>query len=118
VVGERGAALVRQPRRRLLHRLARQAVDDAGVLGVLSLDEAPQPLARAQAAGVRDRVADVGTVEAGDEAPRFAQTQLGDDLLAGALVGRRGERDARHRREAFGKHLELPVLGAEVVAPL
>ncbi len=63
VIGERGAPLARQPCGRLIDRLARQAIDDAGVLAVLAVDEAPQPLAGAHAAGVRNRVADVGAVE-------------------------------------------------------
>ena len=73
MIGERRASLAGQPRGRLLDRLARQAVDDAGVLGVLGLDELPQPLARAHAAHGRDGVADVRPVEAGDEALRAAR---------------------------------------------
>ena len=46
------------------------------------------------------------------------ELQLADDLLARALVGRGRERDARHVRKALGEHLELAILGAEVVSPL
>ena len=68
MIGERRPALAGEPRRRLFDRFARQAVDDAGILGVLGLDELPEPLARAHRAHRGDGVADVGAVEAGDEA--------------------------------------------------
>ena len=46
------------------------------------------------------------------------ERQLGDDLLARALVGRRRQRDARHVRKPLGENLELAVFGPEVVTPL
>ena len=82
------------------------------------LDELPKPLFRTRAAKLRDRVADVRPVEARDEGRGIFERKFGDDVLTRALVGRRGERDARHARETLGENFELPVLGAEVVAPL
>ncbi len=46
------------------------------------------------------------------------EAQLLHDLLARALVGGRGQRDARDAGEALGEDAQLAVLGAEVVAPL
>ena len=41
MIGERGAPFAREPGGRLLHRAARQAVDDAAILRVLGGDELP-----------------------------------------------------------------------------
>ncbi len=41
-----------------------------------------------------------------------------DDFLAGALVRRGGQRQARHLGEEFGELPQLQVFGAEIVAPL
>ena len=63
----------------VLHLLARQAIDDAGLARMLVVDE-PQQLP----AGIvllDDAVTDVGPVEAGDESRGAAQTQPFDDLL-------------------------------------
>ncbi len=81
-------------------------------------DEPPQAVARADAAGLGDAVADVGAVETGDEFFGVFERQFADDLGARAFIGGGGERDARHAREALGEDAELAILGAEVVAPL
>ncbi len=101
---------------RLLHLLARQAVDDAAVAAMLAGDEVQQLLA---AVGLLDDlVADVGPVERGHELHRVFQLQPVHDLVAGLLVGRGGEGDARHVGELLVQHRQLDVLGPEVVAPL
>ena len=86
--------------------------------GCSDFDELPQSLARAHRAHFRNRVADVGTVEARDEALGVLEPQLGDDLLAGALVRGGREGNARDTGEPLGKHLELTILRTEVVPPL
>jgi len=67
---------------------------------------------------LRDAVADVGAIEAGNELARLLQREPFDDLAARRGIRRRGERDARHGGEAFVQHGQRAVLGAEVVAPL
>ena len=82
------------------------------------LDKLPKPLSRAGAAKLRDRVADIRPVEARDEGCGILERKFGDDVLTRALVGSRCECYARHVRETLGENFELPVLGAEVMAPL
>src|SRR5690606_34284647 len=67
---------------------------------------------------VLDAIADVGTVETRNEAPRRFESQAGDDLLARLRVRGGGQGDARHAREAFVEYRQLQVFGAEVVPPL
>ncbi|GAB1411428.1 hypothetical protein MASR1M97_01640 [Candidatus Desulfobacillus denitrificans] len=116
VVGQGAEALAAEEGRRLLDLAPRQAVHDAGLAGMFGAQEGQQ-----LGAGVGlldDLVADVGTVEAGDEDARAAKLQVGDDFLACRLVGGGGERDARHLGPALVQEAELEVLRAEVVAPL
>ena len=68
VVGEGRDALGLQPLGRLVHALARQAVDDARLTGVRLADEGEQ--LRARVALVGDGVADVRAVEARHEHAR------------------------------------------------
>ncbi len=116
VVGQRGDAVADEPRRRLLHLPARQAIDDARVARMLVAQEREQ--LRARLGLVDDRVADVRPVEAGDEDARVVEGEARDDLGARLRVGGRGEGDARHAGEALVQHGELQVLRPEVVAPL
>ena len=120
VIRQRADALLGQPLRGLLHLLARQAVDDAGVAGVaihvLGADEAQQLLTRAVL--LDDGVADVRTVEAGEEDARVRQRQPLNDLVARDGIGRGGERNARHVRETLVQHRELDILRPEIVPPL
>ena len=53
-----------------------------------------------------------------DEHARVAEREALDDLVARQRVGGRGQRDARHARQALVQDRELQVLGPEVVAPL
>ena len=116
VIRQRVDAGVLQKLGGFVHGLAREAVDDAGVAGVLLADELQQLLAGIVALG--DPVADVRAIEAGDEHARRIQLQARDDLLARGGVRRGGERDARHCRIAIGQHRQPHVLRAEVVTPL
>jgi len=62
-------------------------------------------------------VGQVGPIEAGDIAARFAEFEQRDDVVAHALRGGRGQRHDRH----FGKMLpqlgKLAVLGSKIVSP-
>jgi hypothetical protein len=116
VVGQGVEAFLREPGRGLLGFVARQAVDDAGVIGVFLFEELEQLAFRVVPR--RDAVADVRAVEAGDKLFRIVQVQAADDLGAGAGVGGGGKGDARHVRELLVQQAEFEVIGAEVVAPL
>ena len=116
VVGQGGDALLGEERGDPLRGVPGQAVDDPGVAGVLGPQERQQ-LALGLVLG-DDPVLDVRPVERGYEHPRAGQLQPDRDLLAGRLGGRGGQRDPRHVRPALVQHLQLEVVGAEVVPPL
>jgi hypothetical protein len=117
VVRQRGETLGIEPGRHLVHLPARQAVDDTGLAGVALLDEAQQLFPGAAFVDAHV-VADVGAVEAGDEMARVFQLQAPGDLLAGGLIRRGGEGDARHLGKALVQNGKLHVFRPEVVAPL
>src|SRR6185437_4702620 len=108
--------LARQELGGVLDGRARKAVDDTGLAGVLLADE-PQQLP-ARVVLLRDAVADVGTIEAGDECPRLAQPQPLDHFLARCKIRSRSERNARHAAIALRQHGKLQILRPEVVPPL
>jgi len=116
VVGQGVQALFLQPGGGFFHLAPRQAVHDAG-FGRAFLPDEVQQLA-AGVVLVDDGVADVGAVEAGDEAARMLQVEPVRDLFAGLAVGGGGERDARDRRIAFRQDRQLQVFRAEIMAPL
>ena len=63
-----------------VHALARQAIDDAGIVGVLVADEAQQSVAGAgTVARLADAIADVGAVETADEHARVFELEAFDD---------------------------------------
>ena len=99
----------------LFGALAREAVDDAGLVVVLA-QEREQLLGRL--ALVDDRVADVGPVEAGDEDRRCVEAEASAHVGARLRVGRRRAGHDRHVGEQLAQPPELHVLGPEVVAPL
>ena len=105
-----------QRSRRVVDLAARQAVDDAAVAGLLALQVA-QELRLGLQLG-HDPVADVGAVEAGDERAALAEIEPLDDLTPGRRVGGGGQRQARHGGKALVQHLELEIVGPEIVAPL
>ncbi len=109
-------AVVRQHLRRFLHALARQAVHDAALAGVLVADEAQQLAARLVLGG--DAIADVRPVEARDEDARLAEMQPLEDLAPRGRIRGGRERNARHVWMARGELAELQVLRSEVVTPL
>jgi hypothetical protein len=61
---------------------------------------------------------DIRAVEACNKARRIGQPQAIDDLLAGKLIGRGSQRDARHLREALGYHRQTDIFRPKVVPPL
>ncbi len=83
---------------------------------MLLFDELPEPVLGPHRALRGDVIANVRPIEARDEALCALEPQFRDDLFPSALVCRCGERDARHGRKAVRKHLELAILGPEVVS--
>ena len=67
---------------------------------------------------VDDFVSDVRAIEARDEARRIAEPEPIDDLAAGEVVGRGGQRDARHVRKALGDDRQADIFRAKIVPPL
>ncbi len=67
---------------------------------------------------VDDGVADVGPVEAGDEAGRVGEAQAGAHVVAGLRVGGGRAGDDGHVGKQLAQPTEVDVLGAKVVAPL
>ncbi|MPM89437.1 hypothetical protein SDC9_136546 [bioreactor metagenome] len=115
MVGQCRIALGGKPFGRFLDLLARQAIDDAG-LALPSGQESEQLLA-----GIvlfHHGIADVRTVEAGQEDACFDQPQALQNLVARCLVGGGRQGNARHDRIAFVQGGQLQVFGAEVVPPL
>src|SRR5690606_696221 len=90
-----------------LDLLARQAIDDARI--TLARGEKAEQLLARLILGL-DTVEDVRPVEARQEALGIVQMQALDDLLAGTLVRRGGQGDARHLREQLGKLAKLQIL--------
>ena len=99
----------------LLDRLARQAVDDAGVAGVLGAQQVEQLRPRVVLGD--DAVLDVRPVEARHEPAGLGQLEPDRDLLGGGRGRRRGQRDPRDGRPPLAEDRELQVVGPEVVAP-
>ncbi len=60
---------------------------------------------------------EVGAVEAAYKDTMIVQTEAAGDILAHSAVGRGGERDNGHLREALLKHTQVLVLRAERMAP-
>ena len=63
-------------------------------------------------------VADVGAVEAGDEAVVSADIQMLDDFRPRRRIRRGCECDARHAREEIRQDIEGTVFGPEIMTPL
>ena len=101
--------------RHLLHPLARQGVDDAGLLAAV-LDKGEELHRRLEL--VDDGVADIGAIEAGDEDGGVLQAEAGEDVGAGLRVGGGGQGNEGDRREVAAQAAELDVFRPEIVAPL
>ena len=115
--GSAGDAVVDQELRGLLDRVPRQAVDDAGVAGVLGAQQVEQLVARLVLG--HDAVLDVGPVEAGDEVPWRRRAAAGAAISARVCVGGGGgQRDPGDLGPALVQHRQLQVVGPEVVPPL
>ena len=105
----------RQPVGQRVDFAARRAVDDAGVPAVPREDLLQLLLQR----GARqDAVDEVGPIERADELDGVAQLQLRRDVAPDARGRRRGERVQADAGKPRAQRAELPVLRAEVVAPL
>ena len=100
----------------LLGFLARQAVHDSCIPGMLVLEKAQQLCPRVVLE--TDAGADIGAIETRHEPGRGFQVQPLQDFAPGALVGGGGKGDAGHVREQRVQQVELQVVGAKIMAPL
>ena len=114
VVGQCGKALFGQKGRRLVHALARQAVDDAG-LTAASAQKVGQLAARVVL--LHHAVADIGPVKARNDHARHGNTKLRQYVAARVRVCRRRERKARHIRKLVHQRREHPVIRPEIMPP-
>src|SRR5690606_3969064 len=116
MVAERVYPVALQPLGGSVNALATQAVDDAGLTAVIRLVEVEE---LGLGLVLLDHpVADVGPVEAGDEAPSSIQVQLVGYLATGGSIGSGCQRQPHHSWVALSQQPELYVLWPEVVAPL
>ncbi|VVO45103.1 hypothetical protein PS710_06569 [Pseudomonas fluorescens] len=115
VIGQRREPLFAEEHRDFVDLLARQAIDDAGIAAPFG-QEREQLLARLLLG--HDTVENVRAVEAREETLGVLQMQAIDDFFPGALVGGRGQGDARDMGEQLRQLAQLQVFAAEVVAPL
>ncbi len=116
VIWQRIYAVFREEARCLIDRSSSQAINDAGLAGMLAPDEFEQLLSRA--VFLCDPIADIRSVEAGNEDAGSAQPQFIDDLRSGRHVRGRGERNSRDLGITLGQDGQTNVLGTEIVAPL
>src|SRR5882672_1689933 len=100
VIRQRRYVVLIQVHRHLVDRVARQAIDDAGVAIVFAADEVDQLFARI--VFLHHPIADVGPIETGDEHTRVHE-QAFDDLAPGRHVGGRRQRDAWHALKALAQ---------------
>ena len=114
VVGEGLDAVDGQQLGQFLHLLAAQAVDDAGLAGVLA-DEADDVLLGIDL--VADLVVEVRAVEGGLEDGGVGDAEVLEDVALDLGRGRRGEGDDRRRLDVLDDGPDLPVFRPEVVAP-
>ena len=115
MIGQRANTTFIEPRRRLLHLPARQAVNDPALASPRG-EEIQQLLPTLLP--LHDRVGDVRPVEAGGEHGRVLKAKPLDDVRARRGVGRGGQRHARHAGEVCSDTGELAILRTKIVAPL
>ena len=118
VVGHRAHAVGAQIGGRLVHRAAREAVDDPALPRGTTLAHQREDLAAGFAVPLL-AAADpqVRPEERALEAGRLAHPELSEDVGRDGARGGGGERQRRHV-EMVAEALEAPVRGTEVVAPL
>ena len=105
--------------------VARELLGDLlGLVAARRIDDRRAGLRRQQLAqllagllAVADMIADVRPVEAGDDQAVFGDSELGEDVGAGARVGGRGQRQPRHVGMIVEQRPQLAIVGPEVVAP-
>src|SRR5690554_7869311 len=79
-------------------------------------DEMQQPVTTAGA--LTDAIADIGTIESGNETPCVVKSQARDNLFARGLVGSCRQGNARNAGKMIGKLAQADILGPEIVPPL
>ena len=115
VVSLRGEPFFRKALGEALARFTTLAVDDAAF--PLSVFEKLDDLLRGRVF-VQHAVGQVCTVETADEGVRVRELELLDDVLPHTARGGGGERHEGNIGQLFAELRDLPILGAEIVAPL
>ena len=119
MVGQRIQTLAREPGGHLVHALARQAVDDAGVGGMLRADEAQQLLARTPSGrGLVDAVTDVRPVETADKHTSLLEAEARNDFAPRGFIGGGRQGNTRNAGETLLQYRQLDVFRTEIVPPL
>src|SRR5688500_11973289 len=116
MVCKRAYALPDQPCRYFLDFPAREAIDDTGVAVMLSTDKIKQLCPAIHF--VHNLIANIGTVETGNEYAGAVEAEPFNDFLACHVIRRCGQGDAWHVGKALMQNRKLDVLRAEVVPPL
>ena len=114
--GDGGDALAVQPRGDAFGLGAAAAIDDAGLAaygGAAARSNCAVSLTFASAAMCR-----FGRWKLAVKTAASLHAQRGQDVDAGARIGGRGQRDARHAGETLRQAGEFAVFRAELVAPL
>ena len=115
MIRQRVIPLLFQIRDQIFGGLAREAVDNRGLILVLGeqSDQGVQLVALRE-----DGVGQILAVEAGNERLAAGDVELSNDVFPDALGCRRREGDAGYVGEASAEGLEVSVVGPEVVPPL
>ena len=103
-----------QQLRHLLHLLAAQAVDDAGLAGILA-DELDEVLLGIHL--VADLVVEVGAVERGLEDRRVGDAEVLEDVALHLGRGRGRERDDGRAADLVHQRADAAVFRTEIVSP-
>ena len=116
VVGQRVNPRLTQGVGHVLDFFARLAVNNAGLVRVLTLYKTQQ--LGGGIALFHNGVADIGPVKAAHKGARLLQLEPLQDVGARQVVGRGRQRHAGHAGEALMQHGQRAVFRTEVVAPL
>ena len=117
VIGQGGKPLFGEPLGRVIHPLARQAVNDARLALVVIQNKAFELIPGIPLI-LTDVIANIRSVEAAVKDFCILQIETFNNFTAGGQVGGRRQRNARHRRKSLVQNGKLLVFGPEIVPPL
>src|SRR5215212_7367336 len=67
---------------------------------------------------LRNAIANIRTIKAGNKLTRIVEPQPFDNLLAGQSIGGRSQSNARNLRKALVQNRKLNILRTEIMSPL